>query len=86
MLQIQRELDETKIVLVRLLSSPTPTVPLPLPPRAHAHLHLSFFPPPLQHKTIDSVLARGEKLDTLVAKSSDLSMASQVCLQVLICF
>ena len=45
LLQIQRELDETKIVL---------------------------------HKTIDSVLARGEKLDNLVEKSSDLSMASQM--------
>jgi len=32
----------------------------------------------LQHKTIDSVLERGEKLDTLVEKSSDLSAASQV--------
>ena len=32
-----------------------------------------------QHKTIDSVLARGEKLDSLVEKSSDLSTASQVC-------
>jgi synaptobrevin family protein YKT6 len=32
----------------------------------------------LQHKTIDSVLARGEKLDSLVEKSSDLSAASQV--------
>ena len=31
-----------------------------------------------QHKTIDSVLARGEKLDSLVEKSSDLSAASQV--------
>ena len=30
------------------------------------------------HKTIDSVLARGEKLDNLVAKSSDLSVASQM--------
>jgi synaptobrevin family protein YKT6 len=45
LLQIQRELDETKIVL---------------------------------HKTIDSVLARGEKLDNLVEKSSDLSLASQM--------
>merc|ERR1712188_205904 len=44
-LKVQRELDETKIVL---------------------------------HKTIDSVLARGEKLDNLVAKSSDLSVASQM--------
>ncbi|KAK4481924.1 hypothetical protein RD792_012837 [Penstemon davidsonii] len=47
LLRIQRELDETKIIL---------------------------------HKTIDSVLARGEKLDSLVEKSSDLSAASQVCI------
>mmetsp|Transcript_2689 Transcript_2689/g.3062 ORF Transcript_2689/g.3062 Transcript_2689/m.3062 type:complete len:200 (+) Transcript_2689:277-876(+) len=45
LLKVQRELDETKVIL---------------------------------HKTIDSVLARGEKLDTLVEKSTDLSMASQV--------
>ncbi|MQL94770.1 hypothetical protein Taro_027413 [Colocasia esculenta] len=45
LLKIQRDLDETKIIL---------------------------------HKTIDSVLARGEKLDSLVEKSSDLSAASQV--------
>ncbi|CAH9093426.1 unnamed protein product [Cuscuta europaea] len=45
LLKIQRELDETKIIL---------------------------------HKTIDSVLARGEKLDSLVEKSSDLSTASQM--------
>ncbi|RDX78491.1 VAMP-like protein YKT61, partial [Mucuna pruriens] len=44
LLKIQRELDETKIIL---------------------------------HQTIDSVLARGEKLDSLVEKSSDLSAASQ---------
>ena len=30
------------------------------------------------HNTIDSVLQRGEKLDSLVEKSSDLSMASQM--------
>ncbi|KAK4493036.1 hypothetical protein RD792_017733 [Penstemon davidsonii] len=47
LLKIQRELDETKIIL---------------------------------HKTIDSVLERGEKLDSLVEKSSDLSAASQVCI------
>ncbi|KAF4347925.1 hypothetical protein F8388_016661 [Cannabis sativa] len=45
LMKIQRELDETKIIL---------------------------------HKTIDSVLARGEKLDSLVEKSSDLSAASQM--------
>ncbi|KAF9622265.1 hypothetical protein IFM89_030307 [Coptis chinensis] len=44
--KIQRDLDETKIIL---------------------------------HKTIDSVLARGEKLDSLVEKSSDLSASSQEC-------
>lgn len=42
-------------------------------------LFLMFFSPLIQHKTIDSVLARGEKLDSLVEKSSDLSAASQVC-------
>ncbi|MFQ6627718.1 hypothetical protein Gotur_006099 [Gossypium turneri] len=50
LLKIQRELDETKIIL---------------------------------HKTIDSVLARGERLDSLVEKSSDLSAASQVTLAAL---
>ncbi|XP_072965967.1 VAMP-like protein YKT61 [Typha angustifolia] len=45
LLKIQRDLDETKIIL---------------------------------HKTIDSVLARGERLDSLVQKSSDLSAASQM--------
>ena len=32
----------------------------------------------VKHKTIDSVLERGVKLDSLVEKSSDLSAASQV--------
>lgn len=43
--KIQRDLDETKVIL---------------------------------HQTIDSVLRRGEKLDALVDKSADLSMASQM--------
>ncbi len=43
--KIQRDLDETKIIL---------------------------------HQTIDSVLKRGEKLDALVDKSNDLSLASQM--------
>ena len=30
------------------------------------------------HQTIDSVLKRGEKLDALVDKSNDLSLASQM--------
>nr|ACN35856.1 unknown [Zea mays] len=50
LMKIQRDLDETKIIL---------------------------------HKTIDSVLARGERLDSLVEKSSDLSAASQVILYLL---
>ncbi|CAD6219292.1 unnamed protein product [Miscanthus lutarioriparius] len=47
LMKIQRDLDETKIIL---------------------------------HKTIESVLARGERLDSLVEKSSDLSAASQVAI------
>ena len=43
--KIQRDLDDTKVVL---------------------------------HKTIESMLERGEKLEALVDKSSDLSMASQM--------
>mmetsp|Transcript_2988 Transcript_2988/g.8442 ORF Transcript_2988/g.8442 Transcript_2988/m.8442 type:complete len:102 (+) Transcript_2988:3-308(+) len=45
LVQIQKDLDETKVIL---------------------------------HKTIESVLERGEKLEQLVDKSSDLSMASQL--------
>ena len=44
-MKIQKELDETKIVL---------------------------------HKTIESVLERGEKIDTLVEKSNDLSSQSRM--------
>lgn len=44
-MKIQKELDETKIVL---------------------------------HKTIESVLERGEKIDTLVAKSDGLSAQSKM--------
>ena len=43
--KIQRDLDDTKVVL---------------------------------HQTIESMLNRGEKLENLVDKSSDLSMASQL--------
>ncbi|RWW23365.1 hypothetical protein GW17_00012392 [Ensete ventricosum] len=59
LLKIQKELDETKIILLLLTS---------------ILLYLKL----MQHKTIDSVLARGERLDSLVEKSSDLSAASQV--------
>ena len=56
-MKIQKELDETKIVL---------------------------------HKTIESVLERGEKIDSLVAKSDGLSAQSkmfytQVCLLENVC-
>lgn len=47
-MQIQKELDETKIVL---------------------------------HKTIESVLERGEKIDNLVAKSDGLSAQSKMFYQ-----
>uniref|UniRef100_M8D017 VAMP-like protein YKT61 n=1 Tax=Aegilops tauschii TaxID=37682 RepID=M8D017_AEGTA len=47
--KIQRDLDETKIIL---------------------------------HKTIENVLQRGERLDSLVEKSSDLSAASQVSIAI----
>ncbi|VAH65865.1 unnamed protein product [Triticum turgidum subsp. durum] len=49
--KIQRDLDETKIIL---------------------------------HKTIENVLQRGERLDSLVEKSSDLSAASQLLYVMLI--
>jgi synaptobrevin family protein YKT6 len=61
-MRVQQELDETKIVLVRIL--------------------LSFFWPCdhvwSQHKTIESVLQRGEKLDNLVERSTALSAQSKM--------
>jgi hypothetical protein len=39
-----------------------------------------------QHKTIESVLKRGENLDNLVDKSNDLSSASQVHLSLSIIY
>ena len=53
-MKVQQELDETKIVLVRLSASVTCA-------------------DGAQHKTIESVLERGEKLDSLVEKSNALS-------------
>ena len=52
-MKIQKELDETKIVL---------------------------------HKTIESVLERGEKIDTLVNKSNDLSSQSKAFYTQGMCF
>ncbi|XP_031378035.1 VAMP-like protein YKT61 isoform X1 [Punica granatum] len=69
LLKIQRELDETKIILVSIQPSILSSLLICL---VHMNGCLS------QHKTIDSVLARGEKLDSLVDKSSDLSAASQM--------
>lgn len=81
-MKVQQELDETKIVLV---SQPSRFRLLP-----HA---LSFsrdisrhgllttlpaFVPAQQHKTIDSVLQRGEDLDKLVEKSGSLSQQSKM--------
>lgn len=52
-MKIQKELDETKIVL---------------------------------HKTIESVLQRGEKIDDLVAKSDGLSAQSKMFYSMLFCY
>lgn len=61
-MRVQQELDETKIVLVRPLDR---------------HWHLLFYLRS-QHKTIESVLQRGEKLDNLVDRSQALSAQSKM--------
>lgn len=67
-MKVQQELDETKIVLVsRVL---TRIVEL--------GSKISFRVFLLQHKTIDSVLKRGEDLDKLVEKSGSLSQQSKM--------
>lgn len=67
-MRVQKELDETKEVLVsfrvRFLDGKMAEF-------------LCF-----QHKTIESVLRRGEKLDELIEKSSDLSAHSKTLYQV----
>lgn len=61
-MRVQQELDETKIVLVSLGSGDW---------RFDAKLTT-------QHKTIESVLERGEKLDNLVERSNALSAQSKM--------
>ncbi|KAF3678724.1 VAMP-like protein YKT62 [Capsicum annuum] len=88
--KIQRELDETKIILIGkeevwnraelyvLLAKEASTQAYNFPFLRFTAVKIT----PL-HKTIDSVLERGEKLDSLVEKSSDLSAASQSTLKAL---
>lgn len=66
-MKVQQELDETKIVLVSMEKS------IEIWP-AKSTISL----PNLQHKTIDSVLKRGEDLDKLVEKSGSLSQQSKM--------
>lgn len=63
-MKVQQELDETKIVLVRFS-------PLSFPSLWSKRLVR-------QHKTIESVLQRGEKLDNLVERSNALSAQSKM--------
>jgi synaptobrevin homolog YKT6 len=78
-MRVQQELDETKIVLVRMSF---------LGNRLE-ETHVCS-----QHKTIESVLQRGEKLDNLVERSTALSAqskmfyktAKKVCLSLLFNF
>ena len=64
-MKVQQELDETKIVLVRV---------------CHEFIHPSWLltPPRQQHKTIESVLQRGEKINDLVDRSQALSAQSKM--------
>ncbi|KAL6613758.1 hypothetical protein ACP70R_036028 [Stipagrostis hirtigluma subsp. patula] len=72
LLKIQRDLDETKIILID-------NVKVNLLKYVSVGWRFDGRQSVLcQHKTIDSVLARGERLDSLVEKSSDLSAASQM--------
>jgi synaptobrevin family protein YKT6 len=61
-MKVQQELDETKIVLVSRAA---------VDPLVDAYFLL-------QHKTIESVLQRGEKLDSLVERSNALSAQSKM--------
>jgi synaptobrevin homolog YKT6 len=61
-MRVQQELDETKIILVRMSFVGN---------RFEAHACS-------QHKTIESVLQRGEKLDNLVERSTALSVQSKM--------
>ena len=65
-MKVQQELDETKIILVRLTR------------RTVAHSELTARVYGAQHKTIESVLQRGEKINDLVDRSNELSMQSKM--------
>lgn len=67
---IMRQLDETKVILVRRSAAWRPSSP----PQKLAHAASSA----AQHETIDAAIARGEKLDTLVDKSNELSGSSKM--------
>ena len=62
-MRVQQELDETKIVLV-----------CPYHWSPHSFINVVD----IQHKTIESVLQRGEKLDNLVDRSNALSAQSKM--------
>ena len=66
-MKVQQELDETKIILVR-------TVYLPF----YQSTALMATSCSIQHKTIESVLQRGEKINDLVDRSNNLSMQSKM--------
>lgn len=68
-MKVQQELDETKIVLVRGRGGHR---------WAEVVERILKSMPVLQHKTIDSVLKRGEDLDKLVEKSGSLSQQSKM--------
>lgn len=81
-MKVQQELDETKIVLVSGMergANASAMVP-------HTIDKLTSFPTSLfhlcpaspQHKTIESVLARGEHLDSLVERSETLQASSKM--------
>jgi len=61
-MRVQQELDETKIILVSFILSKRKE---------------ERKPTEAQHKTMESVLQRGEKLDTLVERSEALSAHSK---------
>ena len=71
-MKVQQELDETKIILVRFAPRTAYcTVAAPsskLTTRVYG----------AQHKTIESVLQRGEKINDLVDRSNELSMQSKM--------
>jgi len=66
-MKVQQELDETKIILVSFALKCTST-----------NIFFILTLPEIQHKTIESVLERGQKLDSLVERSENLSAQSKM--------